>query len=61
MKYYPLILRGLTDDLIILGVKELSIGCGEPFLRDVCRILDYTSGKLDLSVTTNGTSECIQN
>ena len=45
----------LIDDLVALGVKELSIGGGEPFLRDVCRIFDYTNGRLDLSVTTNGT------
>lgn len=45
----------LIDDLVTLGVKDLSIGGGEPFLRNVCRILDYTNGKLDLSVTTNGT------
>ena len=45
----------LIDDLVTIGVKELSIGGGEPFLRDVCRLLNYTNGRLDLSVTTNGT------
>ena len=41
----------LIDNLITLGIKELSIGGGEPFLRDVCRILDYTNGKLHVSIT----------
>lgn len=45
----------LVDSLVKIGVQELSIGGGEPFLRDVCRVFNYVNAKMSLSVTTNGT------
>ena len=45
----------LIDELNILGIKELSIGGGEPFLRDIPKIIKYAENKINLSITTNGT------
>lgn len=45
----------LIDELNGLGIKELSIGGGEPFLRDIPKIVKYAKNKINLSVTTNGT------
>lgn len=49
------LIRLLVDDLITIGVKELSIGGGEPFLKDVCDLIKYIDGRLKVSITTNGT------
>lgn len=48
-------LKKLIDDLIELEIKEISIGGGEPFLKDIVEILDYIGDRVQVSVTTNGT------
>ncbi len=48
-------IKNMIDELVDCGVKNLSIGGGEPFLRDVCDIADYIGTRLKLSITTNGT------
>lgn len=45
----------LIDGLIVLGIKDLSISGGEPFLRDICKIIKYIDNRLNISITSNGT------
>ena len=45
----------LVESLIKIGIEELSIGGGEPFIRDVCSLIKYIDGRLKVSITTNGT------
>ncbi|MEW6680924.1 MAG: radical SAM protein [bacterium] len=45
----------LIDELCSLGVFQLAIGGGEPFLRpDIFEIIEYCQGKIVCNITTNG-------
>ena len=45
----------LIDNLVKNDISKLSIAGGEPFLREIDKIMRYCNGKIDLSLTTNGT------
>ena len=45
----------LIDELKDLGIGGISIGGGEPFLRDIVTIGNYAKNKIDVSITSNGT------
>ena len=45
----------LIDQTKALEIPSISIGGGEPFLRDIPTIGSYASGKIKLSITSNGT------
>lgn len=55
--------RELLDDQIVTlfnnaakkGVRKISIGGGEPFIRNISTILRYANKELKFSITTNGT------
>lgn len=45
----------LIDELYSIGIFQLAIGGGEPFLRnDIFEILEYCKGKIVCNITTNG-------
>lgn len=44
----------LIDEAKMLGIPSISVGGGEPFLRDISSIGDYAKGKVKLSITSNG-------
>ena len=45
----------LIDEAKALLIPSISIGGGEPFLRDIPAIGNYAKGKVKLSITSNGT------
>ena len=45
----------LIDETKELKIPNISIGGGEPFLRDIPSIGNYANKKVKLSITTNGT------
>ena len=45
----------LIDEAHYLKISSISIGGGEPFLKDIPFIGNYANGKVKLSITTNGT------
>ena len=45
----------LIDESKSLEIPSISIGGGEPFLRDIPSIGNYAKGKVKLSITSNGT------
>ena len=45
----------LVDEAKDLNIPSISIGGGEPFLRDIPSIGAYAKGKVKLSITSNGT------
>lgn len=55
--------KEMTDDEIIFllnhlyryGIKEISIGGGEPFLRNIIGIINKVEQNIRFSITTNGT------
>lgn len=57
----------LINSLFGLGIKQLSIGGGEPFLRNLTKIISEVEKDINISITTNGTIlddeiiECIKN
>lgn len=57
----------LINSLFGLGIKQLSIGGGEPFLRNLTKIISEVGKDINISITTNGTIlddeiiECIKN
>lgn len=47
-------IKSILNILIEKGVQNVSIGGGEPFLKYFCEICDYINGRMEISVTTNG-------
>lgn len=48
-------IKTIIDKLVNFNVKSISIGGGEPFLRnDICEIIDYIDNRIDISITSNG-------
>lgn len=45
----------LVDEAQMLAIPSISVGGGEPFLRDISYIGNYANGKVKLSITSNGT------
>lgn len=45
----------LINSLFGLGIKQLSIGGGEPFLRNLTKIISEVEKDINISITTNGT------
>lgn len=46
--------KQLIDILIGEGIEFLSIGGGEPFIKNIGEIVGYAAGKINISITTNG-------
>ncbi len=45
----------LLNDLFKIGIKKVSIGGGEPFLKNIEEIIEKTNKEIKISITSNGT------
>lgn len=46
---------GVLNNLIEIGIKKVSIGGGEPFLKEIEKIIEKTNKEMSFSITSNGT------
>lgn len=44
----------LLNDLVEIGIKKVSIGGGEPFFKDLEKIIGKTNKEMKFSITSNG-------
>ena len=45
----------VLNDLYKIGIKKISIGGGEPFLKDIEEIIEKINKEIKVSITSNGT------
>ena len=45
----------VLNDLYKVGIRKVSIGGGEPFLKDLEKIIEKVSKEIKISITSNGT------